>query len=123
MNNEDDLIDEEVGVEEAPVPAPASATETKSMSIAGVTIDETQLPIFVVLVASIVLLIATGAEYDWKIKVCMKLNMVMLDSSPSYSVCYFCLLKRKLVDTLDMPSPSHPLLWSFPSSVFSLPNS
>lgn len=57
--------DEEVGVEQA-AEAPAADTEgTKTMEVAGVTLNEAQLPLFIVLVASIVLLIATGAEYDW----------------------------------------------------------
>ena len=40
------------------------------MEVAGVTLNEAQLPLFIVLIASIVLLIATGAEYDWNITVC-----------------------------------------------------
>lgn len=53
-------VDEEVGVEEAPAtPAP------KTMEVAGVTLTEAQVPLTIVLLSSIVLLIAVGAEYDW----------------------------------------------------------
>jgi len=42
------------------------AAEPKTMAVAGVTLSETQFPLSVVLVASIVLMIALGAHYDWK---------------------------------------------------------
>ncbi|KAL7551321.1 hypothetical protein ACHAWF_014501 [Thalassiosira exigua] len=37
----------------------------EGVAVAGVTLDETQLPLFLVFVASIILLLATGAEYKW----------------------------------------------------------
>lgn len=62
---------EEVGVEEpvqeqegAAVEETAAAAAAKEpLSVAGVTIDASQLPLFVVFIASIVLLIATTAHY------------------------------------------------------------
>lgn len=52
------LVDkEEVGAEDAPIPAPT------------INFDEKQMPLFVVLIASIVLMIATGVFYDWDIVV------------------------------------------------------
>jgi len=59
------MVDEEVGVEEAKPNTTEAPTESKTMEIAGHTFDETQLPLFVVLLSSVVLLIATGAHYDW----------------------------------------------------------
>ena len=53
------MVDEEVGVEEAK-PNIEAPTESKTMEIAGHMFDETQLPLFVVLLSSVVLLIATG---------------------------------------------------------------
>ena len=50
------LVDkEEVGAEDAPAPAPTTH------------IDGKQLPLFVVFIASIVLMVATGAYYEWNI--------------------------------------------------------
>lgn len=62
---------EEVGVEEAPnAPAPTIAPEEgKSMAVADVDINHTRLSLFVVLIASVVLLIATGHNYDWDVVV------------------------------------------------------
>lgn len=62
---------EEVGMEEAPnAPAPTNApNDEKSMAFADVDIDQTRLPLFIVLVASLVLLIATGHNYEWDIVV------------------------------------------------------
>eukprot|EP01083_Nonionella_stella_P265448 899164_1 len=59
--------DEEVGVEQAAEAPTTTAEGSKTMEVAGVTLNEAQLPLFIVLIASIVLLIATGAEYDWNI--------------------------------------------------------
>ena len=61
------IVDEEVGVEEAP-PETTTTTESKTMvDVAGHDINETQLAIFITFVASIVLLIATGVKYDWSV--------------------------------------------------------
>ena len=54
------MVDEEVGVEEAKPNTTEAPTESKTMEIAGHMFDETQLPLFVVLLSSVVLLIATG---------------------------------------------------------------
>jgi len=59
------MVDEEVGVEEAKPDTTEAPIESKTMDIAGHSFDETQLPLFVVLISSVVLLIATGAHYDW----------------------------------------------------------
>ena len=48
----------EVGVEDAPAPEPT------------VRMDKKELPLFIVFIASIVLMIATGMSYDWNIMVC-----------------------------------------------------
>lgn len=54
----EDLIDkEEVGAEDAPTPAPT------------INFDGKQMPLFVVLIASIVLMVATGVFYEWDIVV------------------------------------------------------
>jgi hypothetical protein len=69
---ENTLEFEEVGVEEAPnVPALIIAPkEGKSMAVADVVdINQTRLPLFIILIASIVLLIATGHNYEWDIVV------------------------------------------------------
>ena len=67
---------EEVGVEEAQnAPAPTIApNDEKSMAVADVDIDQTRLPLFIVLIASLVLLIATGHNYDWDIVVSIQMN-------------------------------------------------
>ena len=49
--------DEEVGVEQAKEPA-----AKESITVAGVEMDNTQLSLFIVLISSVVLLIATGCE-------------------------------------------------------------
>ena len=60
------MVDEEVGVEEAP--ETTTTTESKTMvDVAGHDINETQLAVFITFVASIVLLIATGVKYDWSV--------------------------------------------------------
>lgn len=69
------MVDEEVGVEQAGDTAKVyegdaeSGSSKRSVTVAGMTIDETQLPLFIVLIASVVLLVATGAEYEWDFKV------------------------------------------------------
>lgn len=62
-------VQDEEAVDTAP---PEQAmTETKTMAtVAGVTLDQTQLPLTVTFVASIVLIIALDAHYDWKNTVC-----------------------------------------------------
>lgn len=71
----DEQRDEEaVPVEEQPTPefvpeqaAALPASEPKpAMAIAGIPLNQTQFPLFIVLVASIVLMIALGAHYEWK---------------------------------------------------------
>ena len=59
--------EQEAPEQEAPEQAAAPpAAEPKTMAVAGVTLSETQIPLMVVLVASVVLMIALGAHYDWK---------------------------------------------------------
>ena len=63
------MVDEEVGVEEAPAET-TTVTESKTMvDVAGHDISETQLAVFITFVASIVLLIATGVTYDWSVSI------------------------------------------------------
>lgn len=52
-----EAADEEVGVEQAKEPA-----AKESITVAGVEMDSTQLSLFIVLISSVVLLIATGCE-------------------------------------------------------------
>ena len=52
-----EAADEEVGVEQAKEPA-----AKESITVAGVEMDNTQLSLFIVLISSVVLLIATGCE-------------------------------------------------------------
>ncbi len=109
--------DEEVGVEQAAEAPTTTAEGSKTMEVAGVTLNEAQLPLFIVLIASIVLLIATGAEYDWNITVCV-LHL--------FCILFCCCFVLKSVDLVHMyllftyrlrtraamhrmPSPSHPL--------------
>ena len=67
-------LEEEVCMEEArdaPVeetPDEAAHTAEKT-TVVDVDIDETQLPLFIVFVASIILMIATGIYYGWNIAV------------------------------------------------------
>ncbi|KAL7554571.1 hypothetical protein ACHAWF_018032 [Thalassiosira exigua] len=44
---------------------PAGGGEGGGVAMAGVTLDAAQLPLFLVFVAGVILLIATGAEYKW----------------------------------------------------------
>ena len=62
--------EEAVAAEQPPEQAAAPlAAEPKKIAVAGVTLNETQIPLLVVLVASVVLMIALGAHYDWKNRV------------------------------------------------------
>jgi heme/copper-type cytochrome/quinol oxidase subunit 4 len=74
MSGENEMVDEELvvgGGEEGSAkvaPAPdAGAAEGKTMAEAE-TKCESQFPLFLVMVASVVLLVATGAAYDWNIR-------------------------------------------------------
>ena len=65
-NEEPAMVDEEVGEETAPVvEAPTATTELKTMAEDVSSVDSTQLSMFIVLIAGVILLIATGAEYNW----------------------------------------------------------
>lgn len=65
-NEEPAMVDEEVGEETAPaVEAPTATTELKTMAEDVSSDDSTQLSMFIVLIAGVVLLIATGSEYNW----------------------------------------------------------
>ena len=75
MSGENEMVDEELvvgGGEEGSAkvaPAPdAGAAEGKTMAEAE-TKCESQFPLFLVMIASVVLLVATGAAYDWNIRV------------------------------------------------------
>jgi len=85
-------------------------------------VNETQLPLFIVFYASIVLMIATGTNYEWNISVRQVLNHLDY-SSRLIIVLFICryligpsLMSsyRILVDTLLMPYPSPPLASSVP---------
>ena len=67
-NEEPAMVDEEVGEETAPTAeaeAPTATTELKTMAEDVSSVDSTQLSMFIVLIAGVILLIATGAEYNW----------------------------------------------------------
>ena len=75
MSGENEMVDEElVGGGEAGsakvAPSPDAATmEGKTMTDAESTENESQFALFLVLIASVVLVVATGAAYDWDIRV------------------------------------------------------
>ncbi len=75
MSGENAMVDEELvgGGEEGSAkvaPAPdAATTEGKTMTDADSTKCESQFALFLVLIASVVLVVATGAAYDWNIRV------------------------------------------------------
>mmetsp|Transcript_20613 Transcript_20613/g.35410 ORF Transcript_20613/g.35410 Transcript_20613/m.35410 type:complete len:284 (+) Transcript_20613:146-997(+) len=95
------MVDEEVGVEEAPSATNEAPAGKEPMSVAGVTINETQLPLFIVLIASIVLLIATGAHYDWKVtENGSYAGYAISISSISLSLSFLALLMNKISDDL-----------------------
>lgn len=80
MSGENEMVDEELvvgGGEEGSAkvaPAPDTGTaEGKTMAEAE-TKCESQFPLFLVMVASVVLLVATGAAYDWNIRVSRTTN-------------------------------------------------
>lgn len=70
--SEEQLDEEAVATEQPPEQAaevaatPPAENKQTMTKIAGVSLDDAQFPQFVVLVASIVLMIALGAHYDWK---------------------------------------------------------
>ena len=74
MSGENEMVDEELvgGGEEGSAkvaPAPdAATTEGKTMTDTS-TRNESQFALFLVLIASVVLVVATGAAYDWDIRV------------------------------------------------------
>lgn len=84
MSDENEMVDEEVVVggggdsaKVMPAPEDADTTEGKTMAddAAESTKCESQFPLFLVLVASVVLVVATGAAYDWDIIVSRILNI------------------------------------------------
>lgn len=74
-------VEEEAPPEQAVAP-PAAAFEPKpSMAaVAGIPLNEAQFPLFIVLVASIVLIIALGAHYEWKDYVSNNISLALLFS-------------------------------------------
>lgn len=74
--NKEPQVDEEVAAppEQAVAETAPPAAEHKTMSsVGGVSLSETQFPLAIVLVASIVLIIALDAHYEWKNNVCVVL--------------------------------------------------
>lgn len=92
-------------------PDDAAALTTKENNV-----NETQMHLFIVLYASIVLMIATRTNYNWNITVSQVLShldysshlIIVLIQLP-FSHLHMMLSYRTLVDTLLMPYPS-PLL-------------
>jgi hypothetical protein len=89
---------DEVPVEEQPAAGPsatnAKAAEGRSTTIGGVTMDEAQLPLFIVLISSIILLIATGTHYRWVYRGSYASYAISI-SSISLSISSICLLTHK----------------------------
>ncbi len=73
MNDENQMVDEEmVGSGDSAKVAPApdvATTEGKTMTDSESTKCGSQFALFLTLVASVVLVVATGAAYDWNIRV------------------------------------------------------
>jgi hypothetical protein len=90
------MADEEVGVEEPVRQEETDAAEKETLSVAGVTIDASQLPLFVVLIASIVLLVATTAHYDGNLS--SYGNYVISVSSIAMIISFFGLLLTKFAE-------------------------
>lgn len=82
MSSENEMVDEELvrGGEEGSAkvaPAPdAATTEGKTMMDEEPAKCESQFALFLVLIASVVLVVATGAAYDWDIRV-SKIVMIL----------------------------------------------
>ena len=115
---------EEVRMEEAAKDAPV---EEKPDDAAALTkennVNETQMPLFIVFYASIVLMIATGTNYEWNITVrqvlyhldySSRLIIVLIHMPFSHRPTSYGVIDRTLVDTLLMPYPSPPLESSVP---------
>lgn len=89
------MVDEELvrGGEEgsakvAPVPD-TSPTEGKTMMDAEPAECESQFALFLVLIASVVLVVATGAAYDWDIRVS---KIVRILSNPLNNKCVLIII-------------------------------
>ena len=84
------MVDEEIAAppEQAVAETAPPAAEHKTMASAGgVSLNETQFPLAIVLVASIVLIIALDAEYDWNKVCCAPYRFVCLFYCMIYNMC------------------------------------
>jgi len=100
---------------------PVADDEAQSTTVGGVTMDEVQLPLVIVLVASIILLIATGAEYNWSYNGGYEKYAISI-SSISLSISGISLLLHKLAtDLYEKVGKNLSLLnftWSFIGACF-----
>lgn len=143
---DNDMVDEELvqpgvggevgSTKVSPAPDSTATTGEKTMeSDAGSTKTTSRFPLFLVLVSSIVLLVATGAFYDWNIIVSLSTTLLrglyfLLSPSSVFSSHMYSTPSignvnagRKLVASLDTPSRSRSSAWPYLFSASSSPRS
>ena len=96
MADEENANMEDVAVEEQPEPAATKADAAANAVTNAVTsMDETQLPLAITLIGSIILLIATGAKYNWGYG--GYASYAISISSITLSLSLICLLMHKFM--------------------------